>query len=57
MVIKYTDKITGVSKKSNNNNNNNNEDVELTTLKQRYISPGEKQEIINELRLVPKKYA
>ena len=56
---KITDKITGVSKKSNNNNNNNNnnEDVELTTLKQRYISPGEKQEIINELRLVPKKYA
>ena len=52
------DKITSVSKKSSNNdinNNNNNEDAELTTLKKRYISPKEKQQIINELRLVPKK--
>ena len=54
---KIADKITSVSKKSNNNNsnNNNNEDVELTTHKERYISPEEKQQIINELRLVPKK--
>ena len=55
------DKITSVSKKksnnngNNNNNNNNNEDVELTTHKKRYISPEERQQIINELRLVPKK--
>ena len=51
------DKITSVSKKSSNNdnNNNNNENTELTTLKKRYISPKEKQQIINELRLVPKK--
>ena len=54
---KIADKITSVSKNydSNNNNNNNNEDVELTTHKKRYISPEERQQIINELRLVPKK--
>ena len=49
---KIADKITSVSKKPNNNNN---EDVELTTHKKRYISPEERQQIINELRLVPKK--
>ena len=38
-----------------NNNNNNDEDAELTTHKKRYISPEERQKIINELRLVPKK--
>ena len=44
-------------KKSNNNDNNNNDDenVELATHKKRYISPDERQQIINELRLVPKK--
>ena len=54
---KTADKITSVSKKpnNNNNNNNNNETVETTAHKKRYISPGERQEIINELRLVPKK--
>ena len=52
---KIADKITSVSKKSNNNNNNN-EDVEITAHKKRYISPEERQQIINELRLVPKKY-
>ena len=53
---KIADKITSVSKKKpNNNNNNNNEDVELTTHKERYISPGERLQIFNELRLVPKK--
>ena len=50
---KIGDKITSVSKKSNNNNNN--EDVEITAHKKRYISPEERQQIINELRLVPKK--
>ena len=54
---KIADKITSVSKKPTNNNNNNNEDVELTTHKKRYISPEERQQIINELRLVPKKDA
>ena len=51
---KVADKITSVSKKSNNNNNNN-KNVELTTHKKRYISTEERQQIINELRLVPKK--
>ena len=62
---KIADKITSVSKKSNDNNNNsnnnnnnsnnNNEDVELTTHKKRCTSPEERQQIINELRFVPKK--
>ena len=50
---KIADKITSVSKKLSNNNNN--DDVELTTPKKRYISPEERQRIVNELRLVPKK--
>ena len=50
---KIADKITSVSKKSSNNNND--DDIELTTRKKRYISPEERQQIINELRLVPKK--
>ena len=48
------DKITSVSKKPNSNNNNNNEDVEITAHKKRYISPEERQQIINKLRLEPK---
>ena len=32
------------------------EDLELTTYKKRYISPEERKQIIDELRLVPKKY-
>ena len=55
---KIADKITSVSKKhNNNNNNNNNEDVEITARKKRYISPEERKEIINELRLATKKDA
>ena len=42
---------------NNNNNNNNNEDVEITAHKKRYISPEERQNIIDELRLVLKKDA
>ena len=41
---------------NSNNNNNKNEDVEITAHKKRYISPEERQQIINELRLVPKNY-
>ena len=43
-------------KKSNNNNNNNNSnnDVELATHKKRYMSPEERQQSINEFRLVPR---
>ena len=57
IVNKIADKITSVLKRSNNNNNNNNnnEDAEITAHKKRYISPEERQQIINELRLVPKK--
>ena len=53
---KIADKITSVSKKKSNDNNNNinDDDVELTTHKKRYISPEERQQIVNELRLVPK---
>ena len=48
---KIADKIT---KKSNNNNLPTiDEDTELTTNKKRYISPKERQQIIDELRLVP----
>ena len=32
------------------------EDVEIATPKKKYISPEERQKIIDELRLVPKKY-
>ena len=56
---KIADRTTSVAKKSNdnnNNNNNNNEDVELTTHEKIYISPEERKQIIDELRLVPKKY-
>ena len=49
---KIADKITSVLKKSNNNNI---EDVDIATHKKRYISPEERQQIINDLSLVPKK--
>ena len=49
---KIDDNIPSVSKKLSNNNN---KDVELTTYKKRYISPEERQQHINELRLAPKK--
>ena len=51
---KIADKIKSVSKKPSNNNNND-DGVELTTHKKRYISPEKRQQIINELRLLPKK--
>ena len=60
---KNADKITSVSKKksndnnnNNNNNNNNGNDVELAAHKKRYISPEERQQVIDELRLVPRNY-
>ena len=49
---KIADKIASVSKEKSNNDNN----VELATSKKRYISPEERQQIIDELRLVPKNY-
>ena len=35
---------------------NNDEDVEITTHKKRYVPPEETQQIIDELRLIPKNY-
>ena len=59
MVTKIADKITGVSKKKSTkklpNDEIKEEDVEITTHKKKYISSEERQQIIDELRLVPKK--
>ena len=52
-------KITvSASKKSNKElpKNKTEEDVEITTHKKRHISPDERQQIIDELRLIPKNY-
>ena len=48
------DKITSVSKKSSKKLPTIDEDVKLTTHKKRYISAEERQQIIDELRLIPK---
>ena len=52
------DKITSISKEKSAkelpNNDETEEDVEITTHKKRYVPPEERQQIINELRLVPK---
>ena len=57
---KTADKMTSVSKKKLNkelpNDETKEEDVEITTSEKRYISPEEKKQIIEELRLVPKTY-
>ena len=44
------------AKELHNDNETKKEDVEITTHKKRYISPEEKQKIIDQLRLLPKKY-
>ena len=56
---KIADKITSVSKKSTKElpNDESEVDVERAAPKKRYISPEERQQIIDELRLVPKKDA
>ena len=51
---KIADKITSVSKKSTKKLPNIGEDVELATPKKRYISPEERRQIVDELRLAPK---
>ena len=51
---KIADKITSISKKTVKELPINNEDMEITTHKKRYISPEERQRIIDELRLAPK---
>ena len=57
---KIADKITSVSKKKPNkklpNDETKEEDVEIATSKKRQISPEERKQIIEELRLVPKTY-
>ena len=54
---KIAGKITTVSKKPSKELHNNNEtDVEIATPRKRYISPEERKQIIEELRLVPKTY-
>ena len=55
---KIADKITSVSEKKStkklyNNDETEEEDVERPTHKKRYISPEERQQVVNELRLVP----
>ena len=50
---KIANKITSVSKKKSNNKNNDDDDAELTTHKKRHISPKERKQIFEELRLVP----
>ena len=57
---KIADKITSVSKKSAkelHNVDETEEDAEIAPHKKRYIYPEERQQIINELRLIPKKDA
>ena len=57
---KIVDKMTSVSNKKSAkelaNNDETEEDVQITTHKKRYVSPEERQQIIDELRLVPKNY-
>ena len=57
---KIADRITSVSKKKPDkelyNDDDERENVEIATAKKRYISPEERKQIIEELRLVPKKY-
>ena len=53
---KIADKIASVSKKSTKKLPSIDKDAELTTPQKRYISPEEKQQIIDELRLVPRNY-
>ena len=56
---KIADKKTSISKKPVKElpTIDEDEDEELTTHKKRYISPKERQQIIDELRLVPEKDA
>ena len=51
---KIADKVTSISKKTVKELPINNEDVEIIIHKKIYISPEERQQIIDELRLVPK---
>ena len=52
---KIADKSVSKKPSNNNDDDDDDDDVELTSHKKRYISPEERQQIINELRLIPKK--
>ena len=54
VVNKIANKITSISKKSTKELPTIDEDAELPTRKKRYISPEERQQITDELRLAPK---
>ena len=54
---KIADKLTSISKipaKELRNNDKTEEDAEITTHEKRYVSLEERQQIINELRLIPR---
>ena len=53
---KIANKITNVFKKSTKKLSTIDEDAELTTPQKRYTLPEERQQIIDELRLVPRNY-
>ena len=56
---KIVDKISVLKKPAkelHNNDEGKEEDVEISTPKKRYISPEERKQIIEELRLVTKRY-
>ena len=56
---RIADKVSVSKKKPDkelHNNDDETEAVEIATSKKRYISPEERKQIIEELRLVPKKY-
>ena len=54
---KIADKITSVSnKKFTKELRDNDEDVEINIHKESYVSPEERQQIIDELRVVPENY-
>ena len=54
---KIADKITNKkSTKELHNHDETEEDAEITTHKKRYVSPEERQQIIDGIRLVPKNY-
>ena len=56
---KIADKITSISNKKSTkklpHNDETEKDVEITTHKKSYVSPEERQQIIDELKLIPKK--
>ena len=52
---KIADKITSISNKSSAEHSKNDANSEIELPKKRYIPPEERQQIIDELRLIPKK--